>query len=396
VLILDGEGHLSGRTEAEAKIAGEQGFASNIRLACQARVNGDVTLRRVLEEAEGTHELAESSQALPAQQREVVALYCGLRGARAFVAGGYPHDVVHVVNRCLRQITEPILANRGAVERYMGERILALFGADGADPRESAVNALRASLRAAARFRHLNQTLVRRFNHTLEIGVGLHADSVVMGQAFPAMTHLGALGDVDEVATRIERAAHAAGVLIGASPSFLRLVGQDVTTGKAFAVEARPGEAPMEGVEIVNFVKPDAVLIVQSTFERVAPSADAFARMFYDRLFDESADVAALFEHVDMPVQRKMLMDVLAVAVRGLDRIESVVPILQELGRRHAGYGARTAHYKLVGEALVWSLRSFFKDDFTPEVELAWIEIYGIIAKTMIDATKSPDGRAVA
>jgi hemoglobin-like flavoprotein len=95
-----------------------------------------------------------------------------------------------------------------------------------------------------------------------------------------------------------------------------------------------------------------------------------------------------------MQVQRKMLMDVLAVAIRGLDRIELLVPTLQDLGRRHVGYGARVAHYKVVGDALLWALAQYFKDEFTSEVELAWREIYGVVAKTMISATKSPDEQA--
>jgi class 3 adenylate cyclase/hemoglobin-like flavoprotein len=395
VVILDGGERLSGRSEAEALIAKEEGWPDNIRLACQARVNGDVTLRRLVVDSEEHRDLGgDPSQTLPATERSVVALFCSIRNFRSFALESYPYDVVHVVSRYLRQVAEPITANRGRIETAMGERVIALFGADGSSPPEAATDALRAGLRIAARIKHFNQTLVRTFNHEFELGIGLHYGAVVMGQLHPGKALLTALGDVDEMAMRLERAAHAAGVLIGASPAFLRILQADVKTGKTFPVEARPGETPIEAVEILDFLKPDVVLIVQSTFERVAPRADEFARIFYDQLFELSSEIEGLFDHVNMQVQRKMLMDVLAVAVRGLDHLETLVPTLRELGRRHVGYGVRVAHYKIVGEALLWALKHFFRGDFTPEVELAWREIYGIVAKTMIDASKGPDEKA--
>jgi hemoglobin-like flavoprotein/class 3 adenylate cyclase len=388
VVILDGGDHLSGRTEAEALIATEEGWAENIRLACQARVNGDVTLRRLIVDAD--EQLgADPAQALPAVERCVVALFCSVRNFRSFAQGGYAHDVVHVVSRYLRQVAEPITANRGLLERPMGERVVALFGTEGDNSLEAATDALRAGLRIAARIKHFNQTLVRTFSHEFELGIGLHYGPVVLGQIQAGKAHLTALGDVDEIAMRVERAGHGAGVLIGASPAFLRILQADVRTGKSFPVEARPGEAPLEAVEILDFVKPDAVLIVQSTFERVAPRADEFARLFYDQLFESSSEIEALFDHVNMQVQRKMLMDVLGMAIRGLDNLDDLVPTLRELGRRHVGYGARVPHYKIVGEALFWALKQFLKGDFTPEVELAWREIYGIVAKTMIETSKA-------
>lgn len=396
VAILDGSEHLSGRSEGESVIAKEEGWPDNIRLACQARIRGDVALRRLVVDADEPRDPgAGAAQTLPAVERSVVALFCGIRSFRSLALGSYPHDVVHIVTRYLRQIGEPITSNRGTVERSAGERVVALFGTDGGSPLEAATDALRASLRIAARIKHFNQSLVRTFGHELEIGLGLHYGSVVMGQIHPGKAHLTALGDVDEIAMRVERAAHAAGVLIGASPAFLRVLQHEVRTGTSFHVETRPGETPFEAVEIIDFVKPDAVLIVQSTFERVAPRADEVARHFYEQLFELSTEVEGLFDHVNMQAQRKMLMDVLAIAVRSLDRLDELLPTLRELGRRHARYGVRVAHYKIVGEALLGALGQYFQSDFTPEVELAWREIYGILAKTMIDASKGP-GEQVA
>ena len=58
----------------------------------------------------------------------------------------------------------------------------------------------------------------------------------------------------------------------------------------------------------------------------------------------------------------------------------------RELGRRHVDYGVSRNDYKFVGQALLGTLRSFLGDDFTPEVELAWREIYSTLVRTMVGA----------
>jgi hemoglobin-like flavoprotein len=53
------------------------------------------------------------------------------------------------------------------------------------------------------------------------------------------------------------------------------------------------------------------------------------------------------------------------------------------LGARHAGYGVKDQHYKVVGEALIWTLERGLADQFTPEVERAWVRVYLLLAATM-------------
>ena len=66
-------------------------------------------------------------------------------------------------------------------------------------------------------------------------------------------------------------------------------------------------------------------------------------------------------------------MAMLATAVVNLHQVEKIVPAVQELGRRHAGYGVTDAHYTPVGEALIWTLDKGLGPAFTPDVKDAWI-----------------------
>ena len=129
-------------------------------------------------------------------------------------------------------------------------------------------------------------------------------------------------------------------------------------------------------------ITPRQKLLVQQTFAEVAPIADVAARLFYARLFELDPSLEALFTG-DMDEQGRKLMQMLTVAVRGLDHLDELVPAVRALGRRHVGYGVRDEHYATVGAALLWTLEHGLDESFTPEVRDAWAAVYGVLADTM-------------
>jgi hemoglobin-like flavoprotein len=127
--------------------------------------------------------------------------------------------------------------------------------------------------------------------------------------------------------------------------------------------------------------------LVQDSFVDISTIADDAAVLFYQRLFELDPALRPMFRG-DMAEQRKKLMQMITAAVKGLDRLEQLVPVVQDLGRRHAGYGVQDSHYATVGEALLWTLAAGLGKAFTPEVKEAWAAVYGLIATTMQDAAR--------
>lgn len=129
---------------------------------------------------------------------------------------------------------------------------------------------------------------------------------------------------------------------------------------------------------------PDArtVELVQASWARVVPIADTAATLFYGRLFELDPGLRPLFKG-DLGAQKMKLMQTLGVAVDGLSNTAKLVPVLRSLGARHVGYRVADRHYEVVGEALLWTLRQGLGEGFTPEVEAAWVEIYGLVASVM-------------
>jgi hemoglobin-like flavoprotein len=114
----------------------------------------------------------------------------------------------------------------------------------------------------------------------------------------------------------------------------------------------------------------------------VLPIAETAANPFYTRLFELDPSLRYLFKG-DMTDQGKKLMATLKIVVNSLDRLEATLPAVQELGRRHVGYGVEDYHYETVGTALLWTLSQGLGEQFTPEVEAAWGTAYLLLAGAM-------------
>jgi hemoglobin-like flavoprotein len=137
----------------------------------------------------------------------------------------------------------------------------------------------------------------------------------------------------------------------------------------------RPGE-------IVARMTPQEKRLVQESFALVEPIAETAAALFYRRLFELDPDLRPLFKR-DLPHQGRMLMQVLTIAVRGLDDLDRLVPVVETLGRRHVAYGVEPEHYDTVGQALLWTLETGLGNAFTSDVRDAWITVYSLLATVM-------------
>lgn len=130
--------------------------------------------------------------------------------------------------------------------------------------------------------------------------------------------------------------------------------------------------------------------LVQQSFALVAPISRQAAELFYGRLFELDPALRSLFRG-DMSEQGRKLMQMIAVAVNGLDRLEDIVPAVAALGRRHVGYGVEDRHYDTVGEALLWTLQQGLGNAFNEETRAAWSSVYGLLAATMRAAAAEPE-----
>lgn len=129
----------------------------------------------------------------------------------------------------------------------------------------------------------------------------------------------------------------------------------------------------------------DNIELVQGSWVKVAAIAPQAAALFYSNLFALDPSLKALF-HGDMEEQGKKLMQMIGTAVGKLDDMDSLVPVLQNMGKRHATYGVKNSNYDTVGAALIQTLEQGLGESFTAPVKAAWTAVYGVMTTVMRDA----------
>jgi methyl-accepting chemotaxis protein len=151
--------------------------------------------------------------------------------------------------------------------------------------------------------------------------------------------------------------------------------------------------------EKVENPMPLQVAILEESFDLVAPRGEELIERFYERLFDIAPEVRPLFAGTDMPRQRQMLLGALVLLRKSLRNLGAIVPALQAMGARHAGYGARPEHYPIVGAALLSSLAEIGGSAWTAEYNQAWADAYQVVQDTMLSgaaqAGSAPDKQPV-
>lgn len=130
---------------------------------------------------------------------------------------------------------------------------------------------------------------------------------------------------------------------------------------------------------------PEQIKLVQDSFELVKSNADQAAQLFYNRLFDLNPNLRSLFNDSILDQGRK-LMSVLATAVGSLSNLEKIVPVVEDLGKRHHHYGVTHQDYDTVGQALIWTLEQGLGDAFDQATKAAWLEVYGLLSSVMKEA----------
>jgi adenylate cyclase len=139
-------------------------------------------------------------------RRDGTVMFCDLRGFTTFSEELEPELVVDVVNHYLSEMTEAILANGGTLVSFMGDGIMALFGApiEQPDHADRAVRAARTML--AERLPRFNAWLRERdIGHDFRMGIGLNSGPVMSGNVgSPERLEYTALGDTTNTAARLE------------------------------------------------------------------------------------------------------------------------------------------------------------------------------------------------
>ena len=131
--------------------------------------------------------------------------------------------------------------------------------------------------------------------------------------------------------------------------------------------------------------------ILRSSFDLIAPQAEEVMSRFYDELFSRYPAVVPMFKNTTKAKQMKMLLASLKLVIANLDNPDKLVPALQEMGKRHKGYGAVPEHFTAVAETLLDVMKEFAGKAWTKQVHNAWSDALNLVAETMLGGYDKTD-----
>jgi hemoglobin-like flavoprotein len=135
-------------------------------------------------------------------------------------------------------------------------------------------------------------------------------------------------------------------------------------------------------------MQPEQITLIETSFAKVVPIADAAAGLLYGRLFELDPSLRPLFKG-DMEEQGRKLMRMIGIVVTNLTRLETIIVALRRMGEKHATYGVREQHYGTVAQALLWTLAQGLGEHWNPALEEAWTAAYTTLSGVMIEAARA-------
>ena len=141
---------------------------------------------------------------LGGEKRELTVLFSDIRGFTTLSEAMAPEDLVKLLNEYFTAMTEKVFAHRGSLDKYIGDAMMAVYGAPIAEPQHAAL-ACRTALDMVRALRSLQESLRSRKLPAIDIGIGINTGPMVVGNMGSASRfNYTVVGDAVNLASRIE------------------------------------------------------------------------------------------------------------------------------------------------------------------------------------------------
>ncbi len=234
-----GAEHLAAPSAEEARVLTRVGAPPNVRLACQIRPTAALEVTPLLPPTATARDARARPDYLQGREREIAVLFADLRAFTRFAENRLPYDVVFVLNRYFDAMGRAVEETGGHLDKFIGDGVMALFGVSGG-PAEACRDALACARAMSEKLGELNASLAHDLDEPLKIGIGIHAGPAIIGEmGYGAATHLTAVGDTVNTASRLEALTKEFGAELVLSEAVAARAGADLSSYPAREVEIR-------------------------------------------------------------------------------------------------------------------------------------------------------------
>jgi len=193
---------------------------------------------------------------LGGQTRQISVLFSDIRNFATFSEKLKAREVVELLNTYLERACAVLLAEGATIDKFIGDAIMAEFGAPLAqdDHARRALQAAVALRAVAVDFRGwVEQRFAGRDLPEFDIGIGVHSGEAVIGNIGSSVRmEYTAIGDTVNIASRLEGQTKETGAHILASRDTVSMFGGDLKTGALHRLTVKGRAAPVEAFEIIS------------------------------------------------------------------------------------------------------------------------------------------------
>jgi adenylate cyclase len=150
--------------------------------------------------------------------QEVTTLFADIRGFTPMSERTTPENVVEILNEHFTIMTDAIVRFGGTLDKYIGDSVMALFGAPTNNPEQDPSNAVQAAIHMQQGMVLVNEKLTRRGLPNITIGIGINTGSAIVGEiGSEKQMNYTAVGDAVNLAARLESNAKPGQILLSAA-----------------------------------------------------------------------------------------------------------------------------------------------------------------------------------
>ena len=239
----------------EVRVLTRVGAPAGVRLACQLRPRGDISLTPLLPPTARPSDGFRQPSYAQGMEGEIAILFADLRGFTTFSEQKLPYDVVFILNQYFRSMGGAIEDAGGRVDKFIGDGIMALFGV-GTDVRHGCRTAIEAARRMALALTEINETLAADLEEPLRMGIGIHVGTVIIGEmGYASVSSLTAIGDAVNTASRLESLSKDYGAQLVLSARVAHEAGADLSDFPRRDAEVRGRTEPLSVIVIDDAAK---------------------------------------------------------------------------------------------------------------------------------------------
>lgn len=187
---------------------------------------------------------------------QVTVLFADIRNFTTISEHLRPHEVVEMLNTYFTRVCEPILEQGGMVDKFIGDAVMAVFGAP-APHADHARRAILSALAVAAKAQEFRAWMAQRFGGRplppFAIGIGLHTGEAVVGNiGSPKRLEFTSIGDTVNTASRLEGLTKELGWTIVVSSETIKAAGPGVVTGRREKLKVKGRQETVEVFELLG------------------------------------------------------------------------------------------------------------------------------------------------